>query len=50
MKIKTFYGMDNDKLDNKVNDFLEKEDVEVLDIKLCNPLFYFTVMIMYKEK
>ncbi|MFA1819857.1 hypothetical protein ACDX78_06625 [Virgibacillus oceani] len=49
MKIKTFYALDNSKLDKKVNEFLNS-GVEVVDIKFSNPLFYFSAMVLFDEK
>lgn len=49
MKIKTFYALDNNRLDKKVNEFLN-DNIEIVDIKFSNPLFYFSAMVMFNEK
>ena len=49
MKIKTFIGWSEKGLDKKVNDFLSNNSVEVADIKFANPLFYYSVMVFYRE-
>ena len=49
MKIKTFYAMDNKKLDKKVNDFLNSSRIEVIDFKFSHNIFYFSVMVIFNE-
>lgn len=49
MKIKTFIGWSDKGLDKKVNNFLRINPVEVIDIKFANPLFYYSVIVFYRE-
>jgi hypothetical protein len=49
LKIKTFYAMDNRKLDEKVNSFLDNSNIQVVDVKFNHVIFYFSVLILYKE-
>ncbi|MGM8363930.1 hypothetical protein ACLIBG_00480 [Virgibacillus sp. W0181] len=50
MKIKTFYGFSEKGLDKKVNEFLNDYSIEVVDIKFSTPIFFFSAMVMYKER
>lgn len=49
MKIKTFYDLDNKKLDEKVNAFLDNSNIEMVDIKFRTGIFFFAVMVLFKE-
>ncbi|MBB3662412.1 MULTISPECIES: hypothetical protein [Prauserella salsuginis group] len=47
MKIKTFYSSNPEKLDKKVNEFLNDPAVEVVDIQLSSNVFLAWVLIQY---
>lgn len=50
MKIKTFYAMGSRKLDEQVNRFLERGDIEVVDVRYGASVFYFSVLVLYRDK
>lgn len=50
MRVKTFYGWSEKGMDRKVNEFLESTNIEVVDIKFATPIFFFSAMVIYKEK
>lgn len=50
MKIKTFYAMGTRKLDKDVNAFLERGDIDVIDVRYGPSIFYFSVCVLYREK
>lgn len=50
MKIKTFYAMNPTKLDKQVNEFLDRSDIDVEDIRYSASAFYFSVLVRYREK
>ncbi|MDV2582346.1 hypothetical protein [Alkalibacillus haloalkaliphilus] len=48
MRVKSFYGMSNDKLDQRINEFLDSQHIEVIDVKFSSTMFYFSAMVIYK--
>ncbi|WP_155767488.1 sporulation protein Cse60 [Sporosarcina ureilytica] len=50
MKVKTFQSWSESKMDKKVNDFLSNHSIEIIDIKYASPIFFFSAMVIYKEK
>ncbi|MFC0562245.1 sporulation protein Cse60 [Halalkalibacter alkalisediminis] len=50
MKVKTFYGWSEKGMDKKVNEFLKDTSIEIVDIKFSSPIFFFSAMVIYKEK
>lgn len=50
VKIKTFYAMGTRKLDKDVNAFLERGDIDVIDVRYGPSIFYFSVCVLYREK
>lgn len=50
LKVKIFYAMTEQGLENKSNDFLSDKSIEVVDIKFSATVFYFSLLIMYKDK
>lgn len=48
MKIETFSGFTEKGLSKKVNEFLDNNDVEVVDIKYSSSVFYMGAMVIYK--
>lgn len=49
MKVITFSGFTERGLSNKINNFLAKNDVEVVDIKYSASLLYMGALVMYKD-
>ncbi len=49
VKVKTFYSASTTTLDNKINSFLENNQIKVVDIKFNGSLFYVYAMVLYKE-
>lgn len=49
MRIKTFYSFSNSKLDREVNEFLDRPDIEVVDVQFGPTAFYFAVMVQFRE-
>jgi len=49
MRVKSFYAVNTQNLDSKVNNFLASNNIEVIDIKFSSSLFYFSSMIIFKE-
>ncbi|ABR48058.1 hypothetical protein Amet_1893 [Alkaliphilus metalliredigens QYMF] len=49
MKTKIFYAFNEKTVESKVNDFLENSSVEVIDLKFSATVFYFSVLILYRE-
>ncbi|WP_166669555.1 hypothetical protein [Paenisporosarcina antarctica] len=50
MKVNSFFAWNNEKLDEKINEFLSSnDDIEVIDIKFSSTMFYFSSMIIYKN-
>ncbi|WP_192894730.1 hypothetical protein [Neobacillus notoginsengisoli] len=50
MKAKTIIGYTEKGFDKKVNDFLSDASLEIIDVKFSSPVFFFAVLILYKEK
>jgi len=50
MKTKIYYAFSEKKLEEQVNDFLQRVDVELVDLKFSATVFYFSVLILYREK
>jgi len=50
MKIKTFASFSENKLDKKVNAFIQNNKVEVKDIKFSVGFGFVAVCIIYTEK
>lgn len=50
MKVKTIAAYTAKGLDKKVNDFMEREEVNVLKIHLSNSVNGYCVLIEYEEK
>ncbi|GAB2753866.1 hypothetical protein GCM10027174_31530 [Salinifilum aidingensis] len=48
MKIKTFYSSNPEKLDRRVNEFLDDPAIEVVDVQLSSNVFTAWVLIQYK--
>ncbi|WP_340164334.1 hypothetical protein [Staphylococcus epidermidis] len=49
MKIKTFATFTHHKLDSQVNDFLEKENIKILEIQTNSNWLYISTTIIYKN-
>lgn len=50
MKVKTFTAWSDNRLDMKINAFLDNNSIEVIEVKFVSPIFYYTAMVLYKEK
>lgn len=50
MKTKIFYAFNEKKLEDQINVFLERSDVEIIDLQFSATVFYFSVLIMYQQK
>jgi hypothetical protein len=50
LKVKTFYGWSEKGMDKKVNEFLSDTSIDIVDIKFSSTIFYFSAMVIYKEK
>jgi len=50
LRVKTFYGWTEKRMDKKINEFLSNKSIEVVDIKFASPLLFFSAMIIYKGK
>ena len=49
MKVKIFTAMTTDGLERKVNEFIAKDGIKVIDLKLSTSLLDNTVLVMYEE-
>ena len=49
MKIKVFQSASEKKLENKVNDFIAQDGVEVLELQFSSSFNGVSVMIVYKD-
>jgi len=50
MRVKTFYGLSEKKMDQRINDFISDNYIEVVDIKFSTAMYFFSAMVIYKEK
>lgn len=50
MKVKIFTSISEKSLENKVNDFIQNNNIEVKDIQYSSSVFYVSVCIVYMEK
>lgn len=48
MRIKTYRSMFTHALDNKINEFIRQNNIEVIDIKYSVSMFDVSAMIIYK--
>lgn len=48
MKVRTFNCWSDKNLDDRVNQFLSNENIEVLEIQFSTTIFTFNAMIIYK--
>lgn len=48
MKAKTIVGWSEKGFDKKVNAFLSDTSLEIIDVKFATPIFFYTVLILYK--
>lgn len=49
MRIKIFQSMSECKVEKKVNEFLSKKDIKVLEIRYKPTIFFFSVMVIYED-
>lgn len=49
MQIKIFQSMSETKVENKVNMFIMRKDIKVIELRYAPTAFYFSVMIIYEE-
>ena len=49
MKIKLIQSWSETKLEKKVNDFIAKKDIKVLELQYGAASLYFSVMIVYED-
>ncbi|MFD2747049.1 hypothetical protein ACFSTH_12195 [Paenibacillus yanchengensis] len=51
MKIKIFGSdTDNERLNKEVNEFLDSDNIEVVDLKFSNSMNGLAVLVMFNEK
>ena len=50
IKVKTFATFNTKTLDEKVNEFTNREDIEVIEIKTSSNWLYISATIIYKQK
>ncbi|HCZ9402972.1 TPA: hypothetical protein O4G91_002847 [Staphylococcus aureus] len=48
MNTKILTGMTGSSSERKINNFINDNQIEVIDIKFSSSVFYFGVMIIYK--
>ncbi|URZ88094.1 MULTISPECIES: sporulation protein Cse60 [Floricoccus] len=52
MRVKTFIGLSEKRLDRRINEFisgLEENNFEVINIKFSSNIYGYSAMIIYKE-
>ncbi len=50
MKVKTFQAWSEKRMDMEINEFLSDPSIEIVDITYSSPIFFFSAMVIYKEK
>lgn len=50
MKAKTIVGWSDESFDKKLNEFMSDPNIEIVDVKFTNPIFYYSALILYRDK
>ncbi len=50
MKVEAFTGFTENGLSRKINKFIKRDSVKVIEIKFSSTLFYMSALVIYNDK